>query len=136
MGELRTLNQRVRGSSPWRRTIPAGHTVSAQMAAKIKGHFSDTFRSRLVGPHQLFEYVPALPVGQLASEVAILGHADLGVPKLVADLAGGHVGVVEKVGHGLAEHVADQPLHLGLVADSPPYTSHVRWIAPAAERVR
>src|SRR5262245_40261985 len=110
--------------------------ASVQMAVKIEGYFSDTFRSRLAGLHQLFEYVGGLPVGQLASEVAILGHADLGVPKLVADLAGGHVGVVEEACHGLAEHVTDQPLHLGLVADSPPYAPHVRWIAPATERVR
>jgi hypothetical protein len=36
-----------------------------------------------------------LPIGQLAPKVAILGHADLGVPKLITDLAGRHVGIIK-----------------------------------------
>ena len=74
-----------------------------------------------------------LPVGELAPEVAVLGHADFGVSELVADLAGGHVGVVEEARHGLAQHVADQSVHLCLVADPSPHPSHVRWVTPAAE---
>jgi len=50
----------------------------------------------------------------------VLGHADLGVSELVADLAGGYGGVVEEARDGLAQRVADQSGDSGVVADSPP----------------
>jgi hypothetical protein len=114
MNELHTLNQRVRGSSPWRRTTWPGR--------------------RFAGPSTRpdHEDVGGLPVSQLAPEVAVLGHADLGVAELIADLAGGHVGIVEKARDGLAGHVADEAVHLRLVSALAPHAPHVRRIAPAA----
>jgi hypothetical protein len=110
------LKQRVRGSSPWRRTTcPVDDR--RDRPAKITGHFS---------PHPLtpstFEDVGSLLVGQLAPKITILRHADLGVPELVTDLAGGHVSTVEEARDGLAKHVTDQALHLRLVADLPSHT--------------
>jgi hypothetical protein len=61
----------------------------------------------VAGLQQLFEDVGDLPVGERASEVAVLGHADLGVPELVANLAGGYGGGGEEAGDGLAQGVAD-----------------------------
>ena len=71
------------------------------------------YDSGAVGPHQLFEDIGGLPIGELAPEVVVLGHADPGVSELVADLAGGHCGVVEEARDGLAQRVADQPLDTG-----------------------
>jgi hypothetical protein len=64
------------------------------------------FGSRSAGPEQLFEDVGGLPVGERAPELMILGHAGLGVPELIVDLAGGY-GVVEEARDGLAQGVAD-----------------------------
>jgi hypothetical protein len=65
----------------------------------------------------------------------ILGHADPGVAELVAGLAGGHGGVIEEAGDGLAQGVADQTLDTGFVADLPLYPAHVGGVTPAAEGV-
>ncbi len=107
-GLVESLNQRVRGSSPWRRT-----NTSPQRPGRPAIKITDTFRT--LSPHRppdpaIFKDVSNLRVRQLAPEITIMRRVDLGVTQLVADLSGGHVGVIEEAGDGLAEHVADQSL--------------------------
>jgi hypothetical protein len=84
------------------------------------------YGSRAARLHQLFEDVGGLPVGELAPEVVVLGHTDLGVPELITDLAGGHGGIVEEARDGLAQGVTDQSLDPGVVAASSRTRRHTR----------
>jgi hypothetical protein len=88
----RSENQRVRGSSPSRRTK---HPAIASRSSGRQDH-GKLFASRVLRPQQLFEDVGGLSISQLAPKVAILSHADLRVAELVTDLPGRHVGIIKK----------------------------------------
>jgi hypothetical protein len=114
------------------RRVTPPHVVGLDLP-RSRNTFGTFYGSRSAEPHQLFEDVGGLPVGELAPEVVILSHADLGVPELVADLARGHLRVIEEARDGLAQRVADQPIYPGVVANFAAIPAE-RWMGHASHQ--
>src|SRR5689334_16320718 len=129
MGEIRTVNRVVTGSSPVGGAKPQ-FSASCGGAIEINSSQTHDFHLRCVevrracgvsrsssridpltqcGAEGSVEGLCCAAVGESPAEVVVLRHGHLGVPQLVGDLSGRQLALVEEGGAGLAEHVAGHP---------------------------